>query len=147
VARALAVTLFAAGRARPRTCRVAGARRLPRALVFIAGRGRSFSPPPGGDGHPGPALPPRGTAAHGRDLPRLPTSRPVHSLAPARPGQGEKGVNMSASCGGTPRRIAVIASLTTGAFLLPSTIAHADPTADEVREEIEALEEEYMELN
>jgi len=54
---------------------------------------------------------------------------------------------MSASCGGTPRRIAVIASLSTGAFLLPSTIAHADPTADEVREEIEALEEEYMELN
>ena len=54
---------------------------------------------------------------------------------------------MSASCGGIPRRIAVIASLTTGAFLLPSAIAHAEPTADEVREEIEALEEEYIELN
>lgn len=54
---------------------------------------------------------------------------------------------MSASFGGTPRRIAVIASFTTGALLLPNAVAHAEPTSDEVREEIEALEEEYIELN
>src|SRR5699024_7755559 len=77
----------------------------------------------------------------------LPTSRPVHSLAPARPGQGEKGVTRSASCGGPPRRIGVIASLPTGPFLLPTTIAHADPTPAKVPEQTEALEEEYMELN
>ncbi|KOX23432.1 glycoside hydrolase [Nocardiopsis sp. NRRL B-16309] len=31
--------------------------------------------------------------------------------------------------------------------MLPASVAYADPTADEVREEIEGLEEEYSELN
>src|SRR5699024_828011 len=41
----------------PRNCHETVEGRLPNALVFIAERGRSFSPPPGGDGHPGPGLP------------------------------------------------------------------------------------------
>ncbi|MCP3013543.1 NlpC/P60 family protein [Nocardiopsis dassonvillei] len=45
------------------------------------------------------------------------------------------------------RRTAALASLTAAALLLPTAVAHADPTAEEVREEIEALEEEYIELN
>lgn len=45
------------------------------------------------------------------------------------------------------RRTAVVASLTAVAFLLPCAVAHADPTAEEVREEIERLEEEYISLN
>ncbi|WP_407939954.1 NlpC/P60 family protein [Nocardiopsis coralli] len=54
---------------------------------------------------------------------------------------------MSASHSGRNRRTAVIASLTAGAFLLPHGVAHADPTADDVREEIEQLQEEFSSLN
>ncbi|WDZ89303.1 C40 family peptidase [Nocardiopsis sp. HUAS JQ3] len=45
------------------------------------------------------------------------------------------------------RRTAVLSSLTAAALLLPAAVAYADPTAEEVREEIETLEEEYIELN
>ncbi len=45
------------------------------------------------------------------------------------------------------RRTAALSSLTAAALLLPTAVAHADPTAEEVREEIETLEEEYIELN
>ncbi|NYJ37213.1 C40 family peptidase [Nocardiopsis aegyptia] len=45
------------------------------------------------------------------------------------------------------RRTAIVASLAAGVLLLPASVAHADPTADEVREEIESLEEEYADLN
>ncbi|MEU0491812.1 C40 family peptidase [Nocardiopsis sp. NPDC006139] len=45
------------------------------------------------------------------------------------------------------RRISVVAVLSCGAFLLPASVAYAEPTADEVREEIERLEEEFAELN
>lgn len=55
--------------------------------------------------------------------------------------------NVSVSRGDHGRRTAVIASLALGALLLPSAVAHADPTADDVREEIESLEEEFIELN
>ncbi|MFL1431499.1 MULTISPECIES: C40 family peptidase [unclassified Nocardiopsis] len=45
------------------------------------------------------------------------------------------------------RRISVVAALSCGAFLLPASVANAEPTAEEVREEIERLEEEFAELN
>jgi cell wall-associated NlpC family hydrolase len=45
------------------------------------------------------------------------------------------------------RRTAALSSLTAAALLLPAAVAHADPTAEEVREEIETLEEEYIQLN
>ncbi|GHC91852.1 hypothetical protein GCM10007079_39610 [Nocardiopsis terrae] len=54
---------------------------------------------------------------------------------------------MSASRGDRRRQTAVIASFALGALLLPAAVAHAEPTADEVREEIESLEEEFIELN
>ena len=54
--------------------------------------------------------------------------------------------NVSASSTGG-RRTAIVASLAAGVLLLPASVAHADPTADEVREEIESLEEEYSDLN
>ncbi|MBQ1082586.1 C40 family peptidase [Nocardiopsis sp. B62] len=54
---------------------------------------------------------------------------------------------MSASRGERQRRTAVIASLAIGAFLLPAAVAHAEPTSEEVQEEIERLEEEFIELN
>ncbi|WP_026115875.1 C40 family peptidase [Nocardiopsis kunsanensis] len=54
---------------------------------------------------------------------------------------------MSASHSGRNRRTAVIASLTAGAFLLPHGVAHAEPTAEDVREEIEGLQEEFSSLN
>ncbi|WP_026119813.1 C40 family peptidase [Nocardiopsis ganjiahuensis] len=54
---------------------------------------------------------------------------------------------MSASRGDRRRRTAVIASFALGAFLLPTAVAHAEPTAEEVQEEIESLEEEFIELN
>jgi cell wall-associated NlpC family hydrolase len=50
----------------------------------------------------------------------------------------------ASSTGG--RRTAIVASLAAGILLLPAA-AHADPTADEVREEIESLEEEFSDLN
>ncbi|WP_306367567.1 C40 family peptidase [Nocardiopsis sp. CC223A] len=37
--------------------------------------------------------------------------------------------------------------LACGAFLLPASVAYAEPTVEEVREEIERLEEEFAELN
>ena len=54
---------------------------------------------------------------------------------------------VSAFRGASGRRSAVIASICVGAFLAPTAVAHAEPTADEVREEIESLEEEFIELN
>ncbi|MBR8742433.1 C40 family peptidase [Nocardiopsis sp. MG754419] len=54
---------------------------------------------------------------------------------------------MSAFRGVPGRRSAVIAAICLGAFLVPSAVAHAEPTADDVREEIEGLEEEFIELN
>ncbi|MFJ9556470.1 NlpC/P60 family protein [Nocardiopsis sp. NPDC101807] len=54
---------------------------------------------------------------------------------------------MSASPGGRRRRTAVLAALTLGALVTPAAVAHADPTSEEVREEIERLEEEFIELN
>ncbi|MDE3724243.1 C40 family peptidase [Nocardiopsis sp. N85] len=45
------------------------------------------------------------------------------------------------------RRASVIAILASGAFLLPTAVAHAEPTIEEVREEIERLEEEFIGLN
>lgn len=54
---------------------------------------------------------------------------------------------MSASRGDRQRRTAVIASFALGALLLPAAVAHAEPTVDEVQEEIERLEEEFIELN
>ncbi|CAL9575943.1 hypothetical protein SUDANB121_04962 [Nocardiopsis dassonvillei] len=45
------------------------------------------------------------------------------------------------------RRLTVVSALACGAFLLPAAVAYAEPTADEVREEIERLEEEFTELN
>ncbi|MEE2040379.1 C40 family peptidase [Nocardiopsis sp. CT-R113] len=54
---------------------------------------------------------------------------------------------MSASPGGRRRRTAVVAALTLGALVVPAAVAHAEPTAEEVREEIERLEEEFIELN
>ncbi len=45
------------------------------------------------------------------------------------------------------RRVSVVSALACGAFLLPAAVAYAEPTADEVREEIERLEEEFAELN
>ncbi|WP_150243624.1 C40 family peptidase [Nocardiopsis quinghaiensis] len=54
---------------------------------------------------------------------------------------------MSGSRRGRVRRTAVLSSLTSAALLLPCAVAHAEPTAEEVREEIERLEEEYIELN
>ncbi|SIO86334.1 C40 family peptidase [Nocardiopsis sp. JB363] len=54
---------------------------------------------------------------------------------------------MSAYRGAPGRRSAVIASICLGAFLTPMAVAHAEPTADEVREEIQSLEEDFIELN
>ncbi|NYH50901.1 cell wall-associated NlpC family hydrolase [Nocardiopsis arvandica] len=54
---------------------------------------------------------------------------------------------MSGSRRGRGRRTAALSSLTFAALLLPCAVAHAEPTAEEVREEIESLEEEYIELN
>lgn len=54
---------------------------------------------------------------------------------------------MSASHSGRNRRTAVIASLTAGAFLFPHGVAHSEPTTDDVREEIEELQEEFSSLN
>ncbi len=54
--------------------------------------------------------------------------------------------NVSVSSTGG-RRTAIVASFAAGVLLLPASVAHADPTADEVREEIESLEEEYSDLN
>ncbi|MFV2196148.1 NlpC/P60 family protein [Nocardiopsis sp. LOL_012] len=45
------------------------------------------------------------------------------------------------------RRTAVVASLAAGSLLLPASTAYAEPTIDDVRAEIEALEEEYASLN
>lgn len=61
--------------------------------------------------------------------------------------KGRKVFPVSAFRGATGRRSAVIASICLVAFLSPSAVAHAEPTADEVREEIERLEEEFIELN
>ncbi|MFE9246804.1 C40 family peptidase [Nocardiopsis sp. NPDC006938] len=54
---------------------------------------------------------------------------------------------MSASRGERRRRTAAIASLALGALLLPTAVAHAEPTSEDVQEEIERLEEEFIELN
>ena len=54
---------------------------------------------------------------------------------------------VSAFRGVSGRRSAVIASICVGVLLAPTAVAHAEPTADEVREEIESLEEEFIELN
>ena len=54
---------------------------------------------------------------------------------------------VSAYRGAPGRRTAVIASICLGAFLTPTAVAHAEPTADEVREEIQSLEEDFIELN
>ena len=61
--------------------------------------------------------------------------------------KGRKVFPVSASRGDRRRRTAVIASLALGALLLPTAVAHAEPTAEEVQAEIERLEEEFIELN
>ena len=112
--------------------------------MFIAERGCSLFTTPCGDNHarvghtPTPFRPP---ALASQDPTRC------SPLIPNGLGQGEKGVSVSASRGDRQRRTAVIASFALGAFLLPTAVAHAEPTAEEVQEEIESLEEEFIELN
>ncbi len=112
--------------------------------MFIAERGCSLFTTPCGDnrarvGHtPTPFRPP---ALASQDPTRC------SPLIPNGLGQGEKGVSVSASRGDRQRRTAVIASFAFGAFLLPTAVAHAEPTAEEVQAEIESLEEEFIELN